>query len=608
MDKENLEVLKLYQCDYNRELEESFARTLSENESLRLFFINEDRAFTDGKNIIVDPAIKEGFCDREALEKIEEIMNLSSSFSTNPDNALRMITRGQNIHETLHIIYTPFPSLAFQDKDIDTKSKKYTMSLIENIIEDAYIEGAGACLYDNLEIYLIFLRYIMILEKKKSEGTAKRVLRSNLNEVEMLVEYLDYIAISILYPMVVVSKASKRVRKYINKTIELFKRATLEGSPKERYSYAKKIFNIIKPIIPEDCEKLKYQSLEGILYGMKTHSGESATINRVKSQGKEAKISRTLFQEHKDYSEEISSIIEGFDRQRKLSLSTLNSVGFNQTFYGKQFDCSVIHNKIKINEEKPKVDFNLKKAYENIYKRYRINISSYNSRFTQFLRGKSSYREERQIFGSGISSRYLADHGKRYWYRNSESEEVPDLGVLLLIDGSGSMMGERRDGAIISSVILHEVLKNQKIPHAIVEHRAGFEKSEIDINILVGFNSKKEDKYNLMKIDSYGDNRDALALFWAERYMGRKVFCENKLIIVISDGVPCHMADMYYPPKSIIDTSNSVRKIIKRGTKIIGVSLTEEEELKNIYPSLVICSDLRRLTGEILTLISRQLK
>lgn len=608
MDKKSIEILRLYQCDYNRELEENFARALSENETLRLFFINENRAFTDGRNIIVDPAINEGFCDREALEKIEEIMNLPPTFSTNPDNALRMITRGQNIHEVLHIIYTSFPSLAIQDKDIDTKSKKYTMALIENIIEDAYIEGVGACLYDNLEVYLVFLRYIVVLAKKQSKGTVENIIRGNSDKVETLVEYLEYIVTAVLYPMVALPMPSRKIRKYIKKTMELFKMASLAGSHAERYSYSKKIFDIIKPLIPDDYEKLKNESLESILYGMKTHSVESVTISRFKSEGKEAKITRPLFQEHKDYSDEIHSIIESFNKQRKVSLAILNSVGIKQMFYGKQFDCSPLHNKIRINEEKPKANLNFKKAYENIYKKYRFNINSYNSKFTQLLRGKAIFREERQVYGNGISSRYLGDHRKMYWYKNSESEESPDLGVLLLIDGSGSMMGERREGAIISSVILHEVLKAQNIPHAIIEHRACFEEPEIDVNILVGFNSKKEDKFNLMKISSYGDNRDALALFWAERYMNMKISCENKLIIVISDGVPCHMADDYYPPKSIIDTRNSVEKIIKRGTKIIGVSLNEEEELKDIYPSLVICSDLRKLTGQILTLVSRQLK
>lgn len=56
MDKLNKEILKIFQIEYNKKNEEDFASMLSENPSLRLFFINENQAYTDGKNIVVDPA------------------------------------------------------------------------------------------------------------------------------------------------------------------------------------------------------------------------------------------------------------------------------------------------------------------------------------------------------------------------------------------------------------------------------------------------------------------------------------------------------------------------------------------------------------------------
>lgn len=65
--REKEQILKDFQCDYNRSLEENFAQTFSENEDARLFFINENQAFTDGKNIIVDPASDELYADRKAL-------------------------------------------------------------------------------------------------------------------------------------------------------------------------------------------------------------------------------------------------------------------------------------------------------------------------------------------------------------------------------------------------------------------------------------------------------------------------------------------------------------------------------------------------------------
>ncbi|MBO4729821.1 MAG: VWA domain-containing protein, partial [Spirochaetaceae bacterium] len=200
--------------------------------------------------------------------------------------------------------------------------------------------------------------------------------------------------------------------------------------------------------------------------------------------------------------------------------------------------------------------------------------------------------------------------------RNTRGNEVPDMSVLLLIDGSGSMNGDRRNSAMISSVILHEVLKKQGIQHAIVEHRAHSGKSEVDVNILVDFNAKEEEKLNIMLLDAENNTRDGLALYWAEKYINQKTFCDNKIIIVLSDGQPCHDYDDYYGAVANKDTANAAKKIISRGTNIIAVALDNDcddeeystyNDLKEIYPHLVQCKDLKRLTGQILNIVSKQL-
>ena len=111
MKKEAKEVLKQFQCDYIRILEETFAQTLAENEQVRLFFINENQAFTDGRNIVVDPAHDELFCDKVALEKTGAFLNWPSVVLSDMWNALRIITRAQTIHECLHVLYTDFSGL-----------------------------------------------------------------------------------------------------------------------------------------------------------------------------------------------------------------------------------------------------------------------------------------------------------------------------------------------------------------------------------------------------------------------------------------------------------------------------------------------------------------
>ncbi len=223
-------------------------------------------------------------------------------------------------------------------------------------------------------------------------------------------------------------------------------------------------------------------------------------------------------------------------------------------------------------------------------------------------------REEKRLFGSGISSRNLADTRKRYWYRNSEALGVPDLSVLLLIDGSGSMDGNRRENAMISSVILHEVLKKQGMEHAIAEHRAIYGKSEVQHNILVDFDSRDEDKFNILALEADEGTREGLSLYWAEQYITTRTVSDQRLIIVLSDGVPEHHdgnGNVYAPPVSVQDTANAAVKIMKRGTDIVAVALDDESDdkcydaLTDIYPHVVACTELKCLTGQLLEIISR---
>jgi hypothetical protein len=66
---------------------------------------------------------------------------------------------------------------------------------------------------------------------------------------------------------------------------------------------------------------------------------------------------------------------------------------------------------------------------------------------------------------------------------------------------------------------------------------------------------------------------------------------------------------------SIKDTANAAAKITRRGTTIIAVALDDGnctasscyDELKAIYPSVVACADLKRLTEQLLRIISKNL-
>lgn len=647
------EILDAFQSDHNREIEESFVNMLCDKEHLKLFFINENEAFTDGVNIIVDPALDEMYKDRDALYKTEEYLGFEHKLSKDKWLSLKMVTRSQSIHESLHIIFTHFPLFSINDVRSTTNARQKTLALIANIIEDAFIESAGCSYFDNIEFYLKFGRVSRLVASNPKEGTIQKAFHNdNMNgykkpesinnksfgfkkhmprsfklknildkfhkeKSELLMIYLDYMATDLLYPMVIQESPIFEIRKYVKATKESFHSGMICGNPYERHKYVQKIFDIIENLIPEDDKKIDETSLRVKLGPLKTHESKNDSPIDISSEGKTIKITKVLFGDNNNNNEQWKQIINKLNSEKENALRLVFKKGEYEELYGSMFKDSKIHKDVKIKVIKPKINLNLKKAYNNIYKNYSVNINSYNGKFNAMLRARVSGREERLQFGTGIVSKHMGDVKKRYWYKNIEKIDIPRLSILLLIDGSGSMMGERCESARNTALILHEVLKNQKIKHSIVEHRASFHEPSITCNILIDFNGRDEQKYNIMKLKAYGDNRDGLSLLWAEKYLKyNTAFDEHKLIIVISDGVPVHTCEeaYYVPPVSIEDTKNAVKKISRRGTEIIAVALAEEEEeddgcyeeLKLIYPSVVLCSDLKRLTSQIIHIIANK--
>lgn len=660
-------ILDAFQTERNRAVEESFARTFAESDDVRLFFINEDKAYTDGKNIIVDPAFHDIYKDEECLKKTEEVLRWPNLVSSSPWNALKMVTRGLTLHECLHILYTNFPGNQFSDSDFfddggkPHKNELKAISNISNIIEDAYIEAVGASVYDNIAIYLMFNNIAPVFAKKEVEGTAadrfkleklaalegfetpekpkdeltdeqKKLLEllhhflELRQKTQILIDYMDYMTGFLLLPMFEQGEPSPEIAKYVEKTKRLFLDGSIQENPDDRYTYSKEIFKIIKPLIPQDEEaELADSLLPNVIAGQGTHAGFANSIGGKPRKGKTQDVTTRLFTNldgsKKDNPDtDVPGLIlavKGFSNDEKSAGEIVGYRGYKVELSGNSVGASAVHKDIKINENHPKINLNLRKAYQNIYNQYHLNINSYNSRFLQILKAQVPVRESKFRFGAGIDSKSLGDVKKRFWFRNTRGNAIPDMSVLLLIDGSGSMWGERRNSAMVSSVILHEVLKKQGIEHAVVEHRANSEEPEIDANILVDFNAREEEKYNLMQLDADDNTRDGLALYWAEKYINQKTSCVNKLIIVLSDGRPCHEYDGYYGPVANKDTQNAAKKIASRGTAVIAVALDDEcgdydeestyDALKEIYPHLVQCTDLKRLTGQILHIVSKQL-
>ena len=622
-DEEN-KVLRLFLSEENRLKEQRFARGFTGREDVTLAFINESRAFTDGRNITIDPAMDKIFADKQAMALTSKALGLKETVD-DPWTGLYFTSRAQEIHECLHIIFTQFPPPAIYDKRSTDRLRFTVLAMTANIIEDAFIENAGVSEFEETEIFLRWGRVSRLFAKTPSEGTLARAL-ANINEPHQLSEdtetaietILDHCAAKLLYPMAEPIKPDERYEEYISAVMPMFFEGSVCSEPEERFEYSCRIFDTLEPLLPENVPK--FEMLRQMLGSCDTHNGSKRSINEHHSKGRKAEITRKLFLDKDSRPMPYDENGENYAALRNSIADEYKELAGNAETIIQPFcididssstGASAMHKGIKIKEYHPVPDALNEKSYKQLIRQYQRIISNYKRRFDRLIHTENEYTEKRQYFGAGISSRDLTDSKKRYWYKRVYEQGTPELAVMLMIDGSGSMSGSRRNAAVCAAAVLTEVLESKNVEHCIAEHRALYGEPIVEHNILVDLKHNKKSRYNIMRLSAYSGTREGLSLCWAERYLSANSQAENKVIIVISDGFPAHecINSEYLPPASVQDTANAVKRIAKRSVSVIAIALGNDcyPYLKEIYPKTVLCTELDKLTGQLLKMISDEL-
>ena len=616
--------LQLFLDTQNRRVEEEFCKTFSEKNSVRLEFVHDNRAFTNGTLIHSDPQFKEIYQNQSVLRRAENYLGIAPKVSSDTWTALSMVTRAISIHECLHILYSDLSlSISGDVKCRGSKNKFFVMHHIWNTIEDSFIESYGASYYENIIGYLKFLNYSIAYSPDNEDEDCMEILdEETQKKVTNLMDYLSYMTWLLIYsPFKRNDNQNADIQSYIDKTKDLYFTGSLQTTSKKRYDYVRKIFDIILPLIPDDDKVyLNYGPMKKKFYSLST---DDLPLSGILGKPKSAEckpVKRRLFVDldgnhingdDERIREQLLMDIIDFESNKGNAQHRGNEQSVTLVILPTDYNITnvVVHKDIRINQNRIGTNHHLKPEYDHLMSECKTVINSYKSKVFDLLQAKSLVVNEKLRFGHGISSKHFGDPKKRFWYKKELGVDTPPLSCLFLIDGSGSMHGRRVRYSKIASVIMHEVLSVNNIEHCFAEHRAGLEEPEIDINILVDFNAPPSKKYNLMTLAAEGDNRDALALIWAERYLETNSSNENKVIIIISDGLPAHDYDHYYPPVSVQDTSQTVSRIIQRGTKVVAVALglSVYDNLKPIYPYLIGCSDLTRLPAMLFGIIAKML-
>lgn len=167
-----------------------------------------------------------------------------------------------------------------------------------------------------------------------------------------------------------------------------------------------------------------------------------------------------------------------------------------------------------------------------------------------------------------------------------------DCEVLLLVDMSGSMqIGLKEQMARETAVIFGEALMALNVPHYIMGFTADDYVEEEDGQYydvvhhhFVTWNSSKRQHQSLVGIRGISDNEDGFSIRTAKAIMDSRN-ASNKLIIIISDGMPVSLVYNNHGADGVKETSQAIRDARKSAT-VLGIAIgtdAPEKDLRNMY-------------------------
>lgn len=209
------------------------------------------------------------------------------------------------------------------------------------------------------------------------------------------------------------------------------------------------------------------------------------------------------------------------------------------------------------------------------------------------------------LFGQRFNASDTFRGDGMYFSRISSPEGRPKVAFAILVDESGSMMGEKIQAAKEAAICINYALKKLDIPHMIMGHttqdtRRG---EELWLRSYVDFDTTDDkDSQRLCSIMAYADNLDGIAIY----NVGQKLLKrpeENKVMIVISDGQPA--GERYVGASADRHTKETINYLRKKGLKVFGAIVDSFESVAELYGDNYSFDCQENLDKNLIKLIKR---
>ena len=245
--------------------------------------------------------------------------------------------------------------------------------------------------------------------------------------------------------------------------------------------------------------------------------------------------------------------------------------------------------------------------YNDIVSRHQYEIKNLEKKLSAIFKADRE-EESRTTSGSYNILRGSIGTTARMFDKRKDKGNTKDVEVLLCVDLSGSMSGEKVKYARETSIIFAEALTATNIPYYIM----GFEADRgADANHIhfVDWSNKRNDRYGLAIMEAGGNNFDGYSIRYATELLKARP-AQNKILFIISDGQPASRA-YHSLEMGISDTTNAIKES-RKYVRTFGIAFGKNcnpELLQLMYGAdFIHCKDISLLTNILTKKLEKMIK
>jgi cobaltochelatase CobT len=189
-------------------------------------------------------------------------------------------------------------------------------------------------------------------------------------------------------------------------------------------------------------------------------------------------------------------------------------------------------------------------------------------------------------------------------FRRREEKDTLDCAVMLVVDASGSMDGEKYIHACHSAILLNDVFSRAlRIPVEIHAFTTGGRHGKNVIGIIKDFSSKTASDDVRTRFEDFsrymsGNGDPDAVLVALRRLLTREE--KRRVMIVLSDGSPS-FATQGHPG---VGLKSMVKEVTSKGIELYGIGL-QSPAVHNFYPSSLQIADSSELEPTLIKLLSK---